>query len=102
MYCKSPRASLFNDLPSAEADAWLSKMSFQPAEGWNDVVTYCGWKDIPSTYLVCERDAVFPPEMQRQCAKMAGSEIETCSAGHMVMLSQPERVVEVVVRAAEK
>jgi len=32
---------------------------------------------------------------------MAGSKVERCAAGYMVVLSMPERVVEVIVGAAE-
>ena len=31
---------------------------------------------------------------------MAGAETESCDAGHMVVWSQPEKVVEVVLKAA--
>jgi hypothetical protein len=34
-------------------------------------------------------------------AQLAGSEIEECKAGYMVILSAPERVVEVVNVAVE-
>ena len=32
--------------------------------------------------------------------EMAGSEIERCESGHMVMLSMPDTVVEVIRKAA--
>ncbi|KAK9384650.1 hypothetical protein V1515DRAFT_360610 [Lipomyces mesembrius] len=70
---------------------WISKMLCQPSAGWDDVITYSGWKDVPSVYLVCESDAVLPAPMQLEMAEMvemAGSEIVRCAAGHMVMLSQ--------------
>jgi len=100
MTCFSPQELLFSDLPPADAEMWLAKMQCQPAEGWNDTVTYGGWKDVPSLYLVAEEDKVLPAEWQQQFAAMAGSEVETARAGHMVMLSQPGRCVEVVLRAA--
>lgn len=103
MYCKDPKALLFNDLPAAEADSWLAKLDCQPASGWDDEITYTGWKKVPSVYLVCDRDAVLPPPMQEQMAQAAGAEIIKCAGGHMVMLSQPDKVVEVVrVAAGEK
>lgn len=51
-------------------------------------------------FLCCAQDQVIPLEVQRQIAEMAGAEMETCDAGHMVILSQPERVVEFVREAA--
>lgn len=100
MFCKDPRNSLFNDMSDAEAEKWAAVLECQPSSGWNDKCTYAGWKDVPSVYLVCENDAAIPLELQMQVASLAGSEVVTCSAGHMVMLSQPEKVVEVVRKAA--
>ncbi|MCJ1403203.1 hypothetical protein MMC11_006426 [Xylographa trunciseda] len=100
MYCKDPIPNLFNDLPPEEAESWAKRLSFQPAHGWDGVISYTAWKDVPSTYLICDNDAVVPPALQKHWAENAGCEIVTCSAGHMPMLSQPEKVVEVIRRAA--
>ena len=51
-------------------------------------------------YLICENDATTTLGLQKELAALARSEVETCSAGHMAMLSQPGKVVEVVRRAA--
>ncbi|KAL8656812.1 MAG: hypothetical protein Q9226_002550 [Calogaya cf. arnoldii] len=100
MYCVNPTCLLFNDLSPTSASSYVSKLQWQPASGWDDVVDYMGWKDVPSVYLICEQDAVLPPEMQQQMADRAGSEIERCNAGHCCMIGQPEKVVELVEKAA--
>jgi len=100
MYPLDPPASLFHDLSPSEAESWVKKVEFQPASGWEREVGYCGWKDVPSVYLMCEKDLIVPFPYQQQCSQLAGSEIEICGAGHMVMLSQPEKVVEVIRKAA--
>ncbi len=101
MHPRSPLKTLFNDIPAPLASPHLSNLSFQPATGWDDErISYCGWRHVPSVYLVCEADALLPPAVQRQMAQVVGAEVETCSAGHMVVLSQGEKVVEVVRRAA--
>ena len=51
-------------------------------------------------YLSCTQDRIIPLEFQHKMAAMAGARMESCEAGHMVVLSQPERVVEVVLGAA--
>lgn len=97
MYCRDPETALFGDLPESERPALLGSLKTQPAENWdNGTVSYCGWKDVPSVYLICENDTVIPPPVQEHCAAVAGSSIERCSAGHVPQLSQPERVVEVI------
>lgn len=100
MYCKNPETLLFNDLSPSDAASWASRLSCQPSSGWDDVVTFVGWKNVSSVYLLCEQDAILVPQMQSQMADMAGSEVERCSAGHCCMIGQPEKVVEVVRRVA--
>lgn len=52
--------------------------------------------EVPSVFLVCEADRLLPAELQVQLAGLAGSEVIKCSAGHMIQLSAPEKVVEIV------
>ena len=101
MHCVTPEKLLFNDLDDGTAKIWVEKMQSQPASDWDETVTYCGWKDVPSVYLVCEGDSCIPPPMQLQMAESAGSEIEKCAAGHMAMVSMPEKVVEIIVKSAQ-
>lgn len=77
----------------------MKKLQPQPSEGWDETITYCGWRDVPSVYLVCENDQVLPPQLQFQLAGLAGSKVEKCGAGHMPFLSMPEKVAEVVKNA---
>ncbi|PMD41606.1 alpha/beta-hydrolase [Hyaloscypha variabilis F] len=101
MHCVAPETTLFSDLSHDETQKWLQELKCQPGEGWDQTIQYCGWRDVPSVYLICDGDKCLPPPVQEQCAKLAGSEVVRCGAGHMVMLSMPEKVVEVVVKAAE-
>lgn len=52
-------------------------------------------------HLVCEGDAALPASLQLQFAVTTGSKAERCTAGHMVMLKMPERVVKAIMDAAE-
>ena len=99
MHCQAPEKLLYGDLDEASAKEWTAKLSPQPAAGWDDTVTYCGWKEVPSVYLVCEGDACLPTGLQLQLAETAGSRVEKCTAGHMAVVSQPEKVVEVIKNA---
>ena len=96
MFCKDSRNLLFSDLSDTQAKEWSKVLRPQPAEGWDSTVTYCGWKDVPSVYLVCESDQVIPVGMQEQMAQLAGSEVVRCGAGHMCILSAKEEVTEVI------
>ncbi len=96
-----PEEILFNDLDDETAKAWVQTLQSQPAYNWDGRVTYCGWRDISSVYLVCEGDCCMPPHVQLRLASATGSQIEKCAAGHMPMVSMPEKVVEVIVKAAQ-
>lgn len=100
MFCVTPEKFLFNDLSPEEASKWVERLSCQPANGWDDIVDYVGWKHVPSVYLVTENDAIINKELQLQMAQLAGSEVETCNAGHCCMIGQPDRCLEIVRKAA--
>ena len=100
MHCKSPEDLLFNDLDEISTKMWLKTLQPQPAEGWDKTVTYCGWRKVTSGYLVCDNDQIIPAPMQHELAALAGSIVETYDAGHMPMLSMPDKVAEVIVNAA--
>lgn len=102
MTCVQPRKFLFNDLDEKEAAKWEKVLELQPAEGWDGTTTYCGWEDVPSVYLICEKDAVIPEAVQLQMAGLAGSELVRCGAGHMPMLSMPGMVVETISNFANR
>ncbi|OJJ43591.1 hypothetical protein ASPZODRAFT_136041 [Penicilliopsis zonata CBS 506.65] len=95
-YCAQPETILFNDLSESDKTKWLAVLKPQPAHDWDGTVSYTGWKDVPSVYLICEEDQAIPVSLQEQLAALAGSSVQRCRAGHMVHLSLPERVVEVV------
>jgi hypothetical protein len=101
MKLTDPEKMFFNDFNSEEKKEWMEKLQSHPSSGWDSTIDYCGWRDVPSVYLICKSDQVLPASMQLQMAHLAGSQIEECEAGHMVILSMPERVAEVVKAAAD-
>ena len=101
MHCQTPEKILFNDLEDRRAKAWVKDLQSQPASDWDDTITYCGWKDFLSVYLVCEGDKCIPPDIQLQLAETAGSQVEKCAAGHIPMISMADKVVDVIVNAAQ-
>lgn len=100
LHCVTPETTFFNDLDEGAAQKWVKELKSQPSTGWDNTVTYCGWREVPSVYLMCESDACIPLPMQMHMAVTAGSKTETCAAGHMPIVSMPERVVNVIRVAA--
>jgi pimeloyl-ACP methyl ester carboxylesterase len=60
-----------------------------------------GWRSIPSWYLVGTEDRAIPPAGQRFMAERGTARIEEVAASHASMVSQPEAVTRLILRAVE-
>ncbi|ACZ31061.1 alpha/beta hydrolase fold protein [Xylanimonas cellulosilytica DSM 15894] len=58
------------------------------------------WKTIPSWYVVATQDRIIPPEAERAMAKRAGAKTVEIRSSHVVMMSHPSQVVNVIKAAA--
>lgn len=58
-----------------------------------------GWKDHPSTYVLCTKDRTMSPAMQRLMAQNATSIVEV-DAAHAPMLTAPIELAQVIADAA--
>ncbi len=63
-------------------------------------LTATAWRDIPSTYVVCEQDQAIPPSAQEHMAKRATS-IRRLPSSHSPMLSRPAEVARIIAEVAE-
>jgi len=59
------------------------------------------WRTLPSWYLLGTEDKAIPSETQRFMADRASSNIDTVPASHASMVSHPEAVTRVILRAVE-
>jgi pimeloyl-ACP methyl ester carboxylesterase len=59
------------------------------------------WKTKPSWYIVGKQDHTVHPDLERAMAKRMNATVYELDSSHVPMLSQPERVLEVI-RAAAK
>ncbi|KAL2826949.1 alpha/beta-hydrolase [Aspergillus pseudoustus] len=94
--CNDPRNLLFNDMTDSEAAEWSSKMQRQPAN-WDGAITYCGWREVPSLYIILETDRAIPLEVQEEMAQLAGSRIVRLDAGHMAQLTRTSEVGQIII-----
>jgi pimeloyl-ACP methyl ester carboxylesterase len=58
------------------------------------------WQTIPSWYLVGTADNVIPPAEQRIMARRANAHTVEVRASHLSMISRPDAVTDLIVRAA--
>lgn len=60
-----------------------------------------GWKSIPSWYMVAKNDRIIPPEAERAMAARAGSTVVEVNSSHVPMISQPAKVISMIVSASK-
>ena len=58
------------------------------------------WEDIPSWYVVASEDRTIPPATQRFMAERAGATTIEIRSSHVVMMSHPKQVADVIESAA--
>jgi pimeloyl-ACP methyl ester carboxylesterase len=59
------------------------------------------WRSKPSWYIVGSNDHTVNPELERAAAKRVGATTYELDSSHVAMLSQPERVLDVIHAAAK-
>jgi pimeloyl-ACP methyl ester carboxylesterase len=92
-----PAESLFfNDLPADVAHANAARLVAQATKPFSDTVTQVAWKDIPTSYLITERDTVFPLFAQEALSGRAGSAVHRLDTSHSPFLSQPDATADLI------
>ena len=75
---------------------------FAPAADlFNAKVGGTAWRSKPSWYIVAKNDRTVHPDMERFVAKRMGAATYELESSHVPMLSQPERVIDVIRTAAK-
>ncbi|MFY9665039.1 MAG: alpha/beta hydrolase [Candidatus Cybelea sp.] len=59
------------------------------------------WKSKPSWYIVATKDQTIQPDLERFLAKRMGATVTEADSSHVVMLSKPDVVVDVILKAAQ-
>ena len=65
-----------------------------------DVMGAPAWKTLPSWFMVARNDQVIPPDAERLFARRMKATVEEIESGHVVMVSHPDAVADLIVRAA--
>jgi pimeloyl-ACP methyl ester carboxylesterase len=65
-------------------------------------VTTPAWKSKPSWYLIAANDRTISPMLEAAEAKKIGATTTTVASSHVIMLSQPSKVADVILDAASK
>jgi pimeloyl-ACP methyl ester carboxylesterase len=88
------------DLPRQEAKNIAAVQGRFHVSTLGAKVTEPAWKNKPSYYIVSDKDLIISPKLEEEMAKNIGAVTTHLSASHVSMLSQPEKVTAVILKAA--
>jgi pimeloyl-ACP methyl ester carboxylesterase len=91
----NPEHVFYNDCPPEVAAAAAARIQRMNRECFVQPIHQAAWHDIPSTYVVCERDNAIPVFAQDNLAQRAGS-VRRLDADHSPFLSMPDEVVAIL------
>ena len=90
-------AELFYSDCDAETQVWaVGKLRPQCAAPFSDGVPHPGWKDIPSTYVICSDDRAMLPGWQRNLFAPRLDKVVELNSSHSPFLSQPSALADVL------
>ena len=88
------------DLPEAEQKLVWATQGVPKPDLFDAKAGGAAWKTKPSWYIVGKQDHTVHPDLERAMAKRMGATTYEFDSSHVPMLSQPERVLEVIRTAA--
>jgi len=97
----SGTAEFCGDLSDEEQKLVFATQGAPLADLFTQPVHGAAWKKKPTFYIVGTEDRTVHPDLERFVAKRMNAKITELTSSHLPMLSQPQRVYEVIKEAAE-
>jgi pimeloyl-ACP methyl ester carboxylesterase len=88
------------DLPQEQAALMAATQRPVSEVGFSDRSGAPAWKSLPSWAVVATGDKAAGTDLTRSMAERAGAEITELEGSHVIMISQPEAVTDVIMTAA--
>ncbi|HET8922197.1 MAG TPA: alpha/beta hydrolase [Candidatus Acidoferrum sp.] len=92
--------SFAGDLPEDEKKLVYATQGAPKPDLFESKVGGTAWRSKPSWYIVARNDRTIQPDLERFFAKRMGATAYELDSSHVPMLSQPERVLDVIRTAA--
>jgi pimeloyl-ACP methyl ester carboxylesterase len=93
-----PEEIFYNDCSPELTAASVARLVPQTRKSFADPITRTAWSEVPTTYVVCERDNAIPVFAQEAMAARAGR-VERLDAGHSPFLSLPDELAAIILAA---
>ncbi len=97
----TPEEVFYADCPADLTSAAVGRLGLQSRAALEQPLTRAAWREVPSTYVVCEADQALPLFAQEQMAQRAG-DVVRLPDGHSPFLSSPAELARVLRRIAEE
>lgn len=89
-----PARIFYNDLDPEAAQRWVAQLGHQSLDTV-DTMTDAAWRHVPSSYVICERDAAFSPANQEKLASRIGR-AHRIDSGHSPFFSRPAELAALI------
>jgi len=90
------------DLPGSEKQILTATQGSTAAAVFKATITIAAWKTKPSWSVIASHDRAVPPELERAEAAAMNATSITVPSSHLVMLSHPKEVADLIEQAAAK
>ena len=97
---EDPVVMFYADVEADAAARAAARLVPQTVRSWVEPVEHAGWRDVLTTYLVCDKDQALPPVLQEQLAEHAGA-VQHLDSGHAPFLSMPHELAAVLDEALD-
>ena len=94
-----PRDVFYNTCAPAVADAAAARLRPQTVASFVEPVRSVAWRDVPSTYVICDRDQAIPVPAQEAMSAHAGT-THRLESDHSPFLTDPDAVAALIRAAA--
>ncbi len=89
------------DVDRVKANVMFAVQQPLPASAFEEAMGKPAWRAFPSWYLVPKNDQVIPPDLERFFAKRMQATTVEIDSSLVAMVSHPDHVTDLIVRAAE-
>lgn len=90
-----PEHVFYADCPPGVARRSAAQIVPQNRAVFEQELRSAAWHDVPSTYVVCERDNAVPPALQERMSARAGT-VSRIDSSHSPFLSRPGEVTAII------
>jgi pimeloyl-ACP methyl ester carboxylesterase len=90
-----PEEIFFNDVSEDATRAAVEQLAPHRMAAFTAPVSAVAWRDVPTTYVICDRDNAIPVPAQEMLAGRADN-VTRLDTSHSPFLSQPDAVVGII------